>query len=121
MHENGLDLIDTLQTVFLHESHTSEQTVVFIEGQCGAQKRCTPSSTAEKTIKRLGYARIILPRRWRPDTSQPSRHSEAVAHKINNQASVGGSVLLANLQLKASRDLARQIDRKGAHFMYTYL
>ena len=50
-----------------------------------------------------------------------TRHKSAlktVAHKTNTQASVGGSVLQANLQLEASGELTRQIDRKGAHLAH---
>ena len=44
---------------------------------------------------------------------------KAVAHKANNQASVGGSVLRANMQLEASEDLARHVDRTGLHLIHT--
>jgi len=46
---------------------------------------------------------------------------KAVAHKTNNQASVGGSVLRANMQQEASEDLARHVDRKGMHLIHTLI
>ena len=37
----------------------------------------------------------------------------AVAHKTNNQARVGGSILEASIQREAAESLASQIDRTG--------
>ena len=52
-----------------------------------------------------------------PDVGDPTL--KTVAHKTNNQASVGGSVLQAKLQLEVNKDLARHIDRKGANLIHT--
>ena len=42
-----------------------------------------------------------------------------MAHKTNTQASAGGSVLQANMQLEASEDLARHVDWTGLHLIHT--
>ncbi len=67
----------------------------------------------------------VMQELYYPDVaeSMQTRHKsalKAVAHKTNIQASVDSSVLWANLQLKANEDLARQIDRKGAHLIHPY-
>ena len=67
----------------------------------------------EKIIEQLGDVRTTRSRRWRPGRHKSAL--KAVAHKTNNQASVGGSVLRANMQLEASEDLARHVDRTGMH------
>ena len=38
---------------------------------------------------------------------------KAVAHKTNNQAAVGKSIMESNIQREASESLASQIDRTG--------
>ena len=43
-----------------------------------------------------------------------SESVRAVAHKTNNQAKVGGSILEASIQREAAESLASQIDRTGA-------
>ena len=118
MHENGVDLIDMLQTVFPHE-------VTYTRTNGSVYRRSVWCTEKVHSIQHCGenYREAGRCKNYTTQTLE-TRHKSAiktVAHKTNNQASVGGSVLRSNIELEASEDLARQIDRKGAHLIHKNL
>ena len=110
MRQNGLELIETLQTVFPHE-------VTYTRQNGSVYRRSVWCTEKVHSIKHCGenYREAGRCKNYSTQALETRHKSalKAVAHKTNNQASVGGSVLRANLQLEANQDLARHIDRKG--------
>ena len=109
--------MDTLQTVFLHE-------VTYTRKNGIAYRRSVWCTEKVHSIKHCGenYQAVVQCKNYTTQTLETRHKSalKAVAHKTNNQASVGDSVLRAKLHLEANENLARQLDRKGAHLIHTY-
>ena len=119
MDENGRDLLDTLQTVFPHE-------VTYTRKDNSVYRRSTWCTEKPHAIKHAGenYRAAGRCKNYSVQALETRHKSalKAVAHKTNNQASVGrGSVLRANMQLEASEDMARHVDRKGMHLIHTLI
>ena len=116
MDENGRDLLDTLQTVFPHE-------VTYTRKDQSVYRRSVWCTEKAHAIKHGGenYRSAGRCKNYSVQALETRHKSalKAVAHKTNNQASVGGSVLRANIQLEASEDLARHVDRTGLHLIHT--
>ena len=110
MDEKGVTLLETLQRVFPHFVTTTRKDGTVVR----RSKWCTEKPHSIKH----GGSNYRTAGRCRNYSVQPleTQHKyavKAVAHKTNNQAAVGKSILESNIQREASVSLASQIDRTG--------
>jgi hypothetical protein len=110
MDEKGVSLLETLQTVFPHFVTTTRKDGSVVR----RSKWCTEKP---HSIKHAGsnYRAAGRCRNYAIQALE-TKHKfavKAVAHKTNNQAAVGKSILESNIQMEASESLARQIDITG--------
>ena len=110
MDEKGVSLLETLQTVFPHFVTMTRKDGSVVR----RSKWCTEKP---HSIKHAGsnYRAAGRCRNYAIQALE-TKHKfavKAVAHKTNNQAAVGKSILKSNIQMEASESLAKQIDKSG--------
>ena len=110
MDEKGVSLLETLQTVFPHFVTTTRKDGSVVR----RSKWCTEKPHSIKPHAGSNYRAAGRCRNYAIQAAAlETKHKfavKAVAHKTNNQAAVGKSILDSNIQMEASESLARQIN-----------
>ena len=111
MDEKGVSLLETLQTVFPHFVTTTRKDGSVVRRSVWCTEKAHSIKHGGSNYRSAGRCR-----NYSTNTLETGHKFSvrAVAHKTNNQARVGGSILEASIQREAAESLASQIDRTGA-------